>query len=140
MPKAHVRSRCNFFGLMLLRVLKLSNVLFYSILFYSFLFCFILLLLFYFYFFILFCFVLSYFILFCFPFFVRFFFSQTSGRTVVVASIEGHICGLFGLVDTVRPEAKDIVAELDKQGLEVWMVTGDNLRVAREVTLPLTNA
>lgn len=51
----------------------------------------------------------------------------------MAAAIEGHVCGLFGLVDTLRPEVKDVVDQLGRQGLEVWMVTGDNLRAAREV-------
>lgn len=45
--------------------------------------------------------------------------SQSSGRTVVVAAVEGHVAGLFGLVDTLRPEAKGVVSELTRMGLEV---------------------
>lgn len=44
---------------------------------------------------------------------------QSSGRTVVVASVEGYIAGLFGLVDTLRPEAHKVVSELTRMGLEV---------------------
>lgn len=45
--------------------------------------------------------------------------AQSSGRTVVIAAIEGHVAGLFGLVDTLRPEAKNVVSELSRMGLEV---------------------
>lgn len=45
--------------------------------------------------------------------------SQSSGRTVVIAAVEGHVAGLFGLVDTLRPEAKGVVSELTRMGLEV---------------------
>lgn len=48
--------------------------------------------------------------------------SQSSGRTVVIAAVEGHVVGLFGLVDTLRPEAKGVVSELTRMGLEVWML------------------
>ncbi|CAM9129320.1 unnamed protein product, partial [Hapterophycus canaliculatus] len=58
---------------------------------------------------------------------------QSAGRTVVVAAIEGHVACLFGLVDTLRPEAKAVVSELSRMGLEVWMLTGDNRRAAHEV-------
>lgn len=54
---------------------------------------------------------------------------------MVVAAVEGHVCGLFGLVDTLRPEVKGVVEQLGRQGLEVWMVTGDNRRAAREVCI-----
>lgn len=47
--------------------------------------------------------------------------SQSSGRTVVIAAVEGHVAGLFGLVDTLRPEAKGVVSELTRMGLEVHM-------------------
>lgn len=57
---------------------------------------------------------------------------------MVVAAIEGHVCGLFGLVDTIRPESKDVVAELGRLGLDVWMVTGDNRRAAHEVNTVLS--
>ncbi|CAN0520329.1 unnamed protein product, partial [Ectocarpus sp. 12 AP-2014] len=53
---------------------------------------------------------------------------QSSGRTVVIAAIERHVAGVFGLVDTLRPEAKGVVSELTGMGLEVWMLTGDNRR------------
>lgn len=62
---------------------------------------------------------------------------QTMGRTVVVAAIEGRFAALFGLMDTVRPEVKDVVAELQRRKLEVWMVTGDNRRAALEVRTDL---
>lgn len=45
--------------------------------------------------------------------------SQNSGRTVVIAAVEGHVAGLFGLVDTLRPEAKGVVSELTRMGSEV---------------------
>lgn len=45
--------------------------------------------------------------------------TQSSGRTVVIAAVEGHVAGLFGLVDTLRPEAKGVVSELTRMGLEV---------------------
>lgn len=47
--------------------------------------------------------------------------SQSSGRTVVIAAVEGHVAGLFGLVDTLRPEAKGVISELTRMGLEVRM-------------------
>jgi len=47
--------------------------------------------------------------------------------------VEGYVAGLFGLVDTLRPEAHRVVSELTRMGLEVWMLTGDNRRAAHEV-------
>lgn len=60
-------------------------------------------------------------------------FFKSLGRTVVVAAIEGQLSGLFALVDTLRPEAREVVAELRRRKFDVWMVTGDNDRAALEV-------
>lgn len=49
-------------------------------------------------------------------------YDQSSGRTVVVAAIERQFAALFGLVDTLRPEAKEVVSELERMGLEVGRV------------------
>lgn len=46
-------------------------------------------------------------------------YKQSSGRTVVVAAIERQFAAMFGLVDTLRPEAKEVVFELERMGLEV---------------------
>lgn len=39
----------------------------------------------------------------------------------MIAAIEGQFAGLFGLVDTLRPEATAVVSELGRMGLEVSM-------------------
>ena len=58
-----------------------------------------------------------------------------AGRTpILVASAGGEgpvrVLGLLALADTVKPEAKEAVADLRRLGLEVVMLTGDNLQTA----------
>ncbi len=48
------------------------------------------------------------------------------GRTPVWIAIDGVVAGLTGIVDPVKPEAVDAVAELGRAGTEVWLVTGDH--------------
>ena len=67
---------------------------------------------------------------------------QAGGRTTILlaaGSAEGPqvLLGILALADTVKPEAAEAVAALQRMGLEVAMLTGDNLRtataIAREV-------
>ncbi len=50
-----------------------------------------------------------------------------SGKAIVVVGNDRHVCGFIALADTVRPEAKQAVADLRAAGIEhVVMLTGDN--------------
>ena len=58
----------------------------------------------------------------------------SSGRSVVVVGNERHVCGLIGIADAVRPEARSIVAQLRAEGIEhVVMLTGDNQATAQAI-------
>ena len=49
------------------------------------------------------------------------------GHTVVVVGTEAHVCGFIALSDTIRPEARAVIAELRGMGVEhVVMLSGDN--------------
>ena len=63
---------------------------------------------------------------------------EARGNTVIVVGNARHVCGLIAVADTLRPEAKDVVQQLHKAGIErVVMLTGDNKvtaeAIAREV-------
>ncbi|KAI9318374.1 hypothetical protein BX666DRAFT_1855901 [Dichotomocladium elegans] len=49
----------------------------------------------------------------------------SSSRSMIVAQM--------AVADVLRPEARDVVAQLQKQGIEVWMITGDNERTGRVI-------
>lgn len=55
---------------------------------------------------------------------------EEMGQTVVIGAIDGHVAGIVAVADTVKPEAIDVVASLEKAGVAVWMITGDNCRTA----------
>jgi len=61
--------------------------------------------------------------------------SATAGSisAVTYVAIDGRAAGLLPTVDEVKPEAAAAVAELRAAGLEVWLVTGDQAAIAREV-------
>lgn len=50
-----------------------------------------------------------------------------SGKAVVVVGNDRHVCGFIALADTVRPEAKQAVADLRAAGIKhIVMLSGDN--------------
>jgi len=58
---------------------------------------------------------------------------QDEGMTVVVCFTGGSVLGLIGIADTLKPRAKEVVAELHSLGLKVVMLTGDNERTAKAI-------
>ncbi|ACF11260.1 heavy metal translocating P-type ATPase [Chlorobaculum parvum NCIB 8327] len=55
---------------------------------------------------------------------------QQEGKTVVIIEQNGKTLGLIALSDTLKPEAKETVAELQRMGKRVVMLTGDNRHAA----------
>lgn len=52
---------------------------------------------------------------------------SSAGRTVVVVGNESHVCGLIALADQVRPNARGVLSELRRLGIDqLVMLTGDN--------------
>jgi Zn2+/Cd2+-exporting ATPase len=59
---------------------------------------------------------------------------EQNGNTVVWIAYAGHPLGLIAVADTVRPEARDAIAQLKRMGIqEIVMLTGDNDRTARSI-------
>ncbi len=59
------------------------------------------------------------------------------GHTVLCAVIGTELCAVFGLKDSLRPEAEATVAELHKRGLTVSIVSGDEDGAVRSVASKL---
>ncbi len=58
---------------------------------------------------------------------------EASGRTAVVVMRDGRTVGALSLADTIKPESADAVAGLQRMGIDVAMLTGDNERAAAAV-------
>lgn len=52
------------------------------------------------------------------------------GKTPMYAAVDGRFAGLLTVADQIRPEAKEAIASLQRLGLEVVMLTGDNRQTA----------
>ena len=58
---------------------------------------------------------------------------QADGKTVMVVAQEKDLYGLIAVADRVKPEAAEAVRQLQKQDIEVIMLTGDNLMTAETI-------
>lgn len=58
---------------------------------------------------------------------------ETEGKTAMVVGINSHAAGIVAVADTIRPTSKEAIKELKALGLEVYMITGDNRRVAEAI-------
>ena len=55
------------------------------------------------------------------------------GKTPMYVAIDGKFAGLVAVADEIKPESQAAIAAMQRMGLEVLMVTGDNRRTAEAV-------
>lgn len=58
---------------------------------------------------------------------------RAEGETVMFVAVDGKLAGLVGVADSIKESAKEAIAELHKQKIEVVMMTGDNQTTAQAV-------
>ena len=58
---------------------------------------------------------------------------ENQGATAMYLALDGSVTAVFGVADTLKENAAEVVAELKEMGIEVWMITGDNHRTAQAV-------
>lgn len=58
---------------------------------------------------------------------------QKQGKTVIYLAQNQNIIGLIALTDTLRKEAKETVDKLEKMGLQVIMISGDQPEIAKNI-------
>lgn len=62
---------------------------------------------------------------------------ETEGKTVMLLADNKNLVGLVAVADTVKESAKTGVEALQKKGIEVAMITGDNQRTAQAIASKL---
>lgn len=58
---------------------------------------------------------------------------ERQGKTMVMLFSENKLVGVIAIADVLKPSAKAMVESLQKKGVEVWMITGDNERTAKAI-------
>jgi Cu+-exporting ATPase len=58
---------------------------------------------------------------------------EQQGKTAMLAAIDGEVVGVLAVADTVKVGSVEAIRQLHAQGLEVWMITGDNQRTAQAI-------
>jgi copper-transporting P-type ATPase V len=60
---------------------------------------------------------------------------ESAARTAVLAGWGGEVRGVLGIADTLRSAASSAVAALTREGIDTFMITGDNRETARAIAL-----
>lgn len=58
---------------------------------------------------------------------------EEEGKTVMILSSEKEVLGIIAVADTIKDTSKEAVEKLQNMGIEVYMITGDNLRTANAI-------
>jgi Cu+-exporting ATPase len=59
--------------------------------------------------------------------------AAANGASPVLAARDGKLIGLIGVADTVKPGSAAAVTRLHREGLDVWMITGDRRATAQAI-------
>jgi Cu+-exporting ATPase len=62
---------------------------------------------------------------------------ESEGKTAMLVAIDGALAGIVAVADTLKPEAKEAIAELKREKIETIMLTGDNRRTADAIARAL---
>ncbi|XP_076220280.1 copper-transporting ATPase 2 isoform X2 [Aptenodytes patagonicus] len=58
---------------------------------------------------------------------------EMKGQTAILVAIDGMLCGMIAIADTVKQEAALAVHTLKNMGIDVVLITGDNRKTAKAI-------
>lgn len=58
---------------------------------------------------------------------------EAEGKTAMLVAIDGQLAGTIAVADTIKFGSAQAIQHLNEQGLQVWMITGDNRRTAQAI-------
>jgi Cu+-exporting ATPase len=58
---------------------------------------------------------------------------QSEAKTVMLVAVDGSVRGVIAVADTLKDGSKAAIAEIQRMGLQVAMITGDNRKTAEAI-------
>jgi Cu+-exporting ATPase len=58
---------------------------------------------------------------------------QSEAKTAMLVAVDGQVCGIIAVADTIKDGSKEAIADLRRMGLKVAMITGDNQKTAEAI-------
>lgn len=58
---------------------------------------------------------------------------EEEGKTAMLIASDQKLLGIVAVADTVKEHSKEAIKELQKMGIDVYMITGDNERTAKAI-------
>ena len=58
---------------------------------------------------------------------------EEQGKTAMILATKNTLIGAVAVADTVKPTSREAIAKLQKLGIAVYMITGDNERTAKAI-------
>ncbi len=58
---------------------------------------------------------------------------EHDGKTGIIIAVGGGVAGIIGISDTLKDHSKEAVSSLEKMGIRVAMITGDNEKTASAI-------
>jgi Cu+-exporting ATPase len=63
---------------------------------------------------------------------------RSDGQTAIFVAVDGQAMGLLGVADPIKSTSREAILELQREGLKVVMLSGDNLATAEAVAQKLS--
>jgi len=58
---------------------------------------------------------------------------ESEGKTTLIVGLDGKAIGLIALADMLKEDSKKAISALEAAGYDIWVLTGDNERVANAI-------
>lgn len=58
---------------------------------------------------------------------------EKQGKTVMILANQKELLGLLAVADTIKNSSKEAIEKLEKMGMKIYMITGDNSRTAHAI-------